>query len=209
MGKARSVRRSSPLLRYGVAVIAIALVLGLKLLVDPLSAEQSPFLLFAAAVMVAAWFGGLGPGLLATALGAVVADYFFLPPVGSFTPLSVAFLPLLLFVMQGGLISLLVEALRSARSRAEASTDQARSHQESLRRSEERFRLLVEGVRDYAIFMLEPEGRVATWNEGAQRTMGYEAAEITGEHLSVFYPEEDVERGNPESELRIATTEGR
>ncbi len=89
---------------------------------DPLIAEQSPFLLFAAAVMVGAWFGGLGPGLLATGLGALAADYFFLAPAGSFTPLDLAFLPLLLFVLQGALISYLVEALRSARGRAEART---------------------------------------------------------------------------------------
>ncbi len=209
MGKARFVRRSSPFLRYGVAVIAIALALGLKLLVDPLIAQQSPFLLLAGAVMVAAWFGGLGPGLLATALGAVVSDYYFLPPLGSFTLPGVAFLPLLLFVLQGALISLLAEALRSARRRAEASTEQTRRHQESLRQSEERFRLLVEGVRDYAIFMLDPEGRVATWNEGAQRINGYEAQEILGRHFSVFYTEDDVERGHPGEELRAAQEEGR
>jgi PAS domain S-box-containing protein len=209
MGETRSVQRPSPLLRYGVAVIAIALVLGLKLLVDPLIAEQSPFLLFAAAVIVAAWFGGLGPGLLATALGAVAADYYFLAPVGSFTPLGVAFLPLFLFVLQGGLISFLVEALRFARERAEASTQQARRHQESLRRSEERFRLMVEGVKDYAIFMLDPEGCVTTWNEGAQRINGYEAQEILGRHFSVLCTEEDVERGHPEEELRVAVEEGR
>src|ERR671916_3289831 len=102
--------KRSTLLQYGVAALAVALVILLKLLVDPLIAEQSsPFLLLAAAVMVGAWFGGLGPGLLATALGALAADYFFLLPVGSFTPLSVSFLPLLLFTLQGGLISLLVE----------------------------------------------------------------------------------------------------
>ena len=148
MGKARSVRRSSPFLRYGVAVIVIALALGVKLLLDPLIADQSPFLLFAAAVMVAAWFGGLGPGLLATALGAVVADYYFLAPIGSFTPPGVAFLPLFLFVLQGALISLLAGALRSARRRAEASTEQARRHQESLRSSEERFRGVSVGGRE-------------------------------------------------------------
>jgi PAS domain-containing protein len=189
--------RPSTFLRYGVATLAIALVVLLKQLLDPLIAQQSPFLLLSAAVLVGAWFGGLGPGLLATALGAVAADYLFLPPVGSFTPLNVAFLPLLLFLLQGALISVLVEALRSARRRAEARTLEAQRRQEDLRQSEERFRLLVEGVRDYAIFMLDPEGRVATWNEGAQRTMGYEAQEITGEHLSVFYTEEDVERGPP------------
>ena len=201
--------KRSTLLQYGVAALAVALVILLKLLVDPLIAEQSPFLLLAAAVMVGAWFGGLGPGLLATALGALAADYFFLLPVGSFTPLGLAFLPLLLFVLQGVLISVLVEALRSARQRAEARTQEAQEKQEELRTSEERFRHLVEGVKDYAIFMLDSEGRVTTWNEGAQRTMGYEAREITGEHFSIFYTEEYTARDHPEEELRVAEEEGR
>ncbi len=80
--------------------------------------------------------------------------------------------------------------------------------QEALRESEERFRLLVEGVRDYAIFMLDPEGRVTTWNLGAERIKGYRAHEIIGRHFSVFYPEEDVARGKPARELQIAETEG-
>src|SRR3712207_153202 len=103
MSEAVSMQRSSLFLRYGVAVMAVVLVIVLKLLVDPLIADQSPFLLLAGAVIIGAWFGGLGPGLLATALGALAADYFFLQPVASFTPLSVAFLPLLLFGLQGGL----------------------------------------------------------------------------------------------------------
>jgi PAS domain S-box-containing protein len=79
---------------------------------------------------------------------------------------------------------------------------------EILRQSEERFRLLVEGVKDYAIFMLDPHGHITTWNEGARRIKGYEAEEIVGEHFSVFYTEEDVGRGHPEEELRIARAEG-
>src|SRR5919112_2402097 len=108
-------------LRYGVAVLAVGVALELKLLLDPLITDQSPFLLLAGAVVVGAWFGGLGPGLLATILGALGADYFFLPPEGSLTGLGVAFLPLLLFLLQGLLISSLIEALRLARKRAEAS----------------------------------------------------------------------------------------
>jgi PAS domain S-box-containing protein len=80
--------------------------------------------------------------------------------------------------------------------------------QEVLRKSEERFRLLVEGVKDYAIFMLDPEGYITTWNEGAHRIKGYEAEEIVGEHFSIFYTEEDVERAHPEEELRVAEAEG-
>jgi len=195
--------------RYGVAALAVGIALGLKLLLDPLITEQSPFLLLAGAVVVGAWFGGLGPGLLATALGALSADYFFLPPEGSLTGLEVAFWPLLLFTLQGILISVLVEALRSARDRAERSTREARSHEESLRESEERFRLMVEGVKDYAIFMLDPAGHVTTWNDGAERRVGYEEEQILGRHFSSFYPDEDVARGHPEEVLRAALKEGR
>ena len=59
---------------------------------------------------------------------------------------------------------------------------------EGLRQSEEKFRLLVQEVKDYAIFMLDPEGRVVTWNEGAQRIKGFRADEIVGQHFSRFYP---------------------
>lgn len=81
--------------------------------------------------------------------------------------------------------------------------------EQGLRESEERFRLIVEGVRDYAIFMLDPKGRVATWNAGAERTKGYVSGEIIGEHFSVFYPREDVRIGKPERILETAASEGR
>ncbi|HWL07273.1 MAG TPA: PAS domain S-box protein [Planctomicrobium sp.] len=84
-----------------------------------------------------------------------------------------------------------------------------RQEEEKLRRSEERFRLLVEGVKDYAIFMLDANGRVATWNAGAERIKGYQASEIIGEHFSRFYPAEAIERDWPNEELRRATDEGR
>src|SRR5919107_2647018 len=79
---------------------------------------------------------------------------------------------------------------------------------EALRQSEERFRLLVEGVKDYAIFMLDPHGYITTWNEGAERIKGYEAEEIVGEHFSIFYTDVDVERAHPDEELRVAAAEG-
>jgi PAS domain S-box-containing protein len=80
---------------------------------------------------------------------------------------------------------------------------------EELRQSEERFRLLVEAVQDYAIFMLDPEGRVSSWNLGAERLKGYKPTEIFGKHFSCFYPEEDIRAKKPERELEIATEEGR
>ncbi|WP_162820551.1 PAS domain-containing hybrid sensor histidine kinase/response regulator [Microvirga calopogonii] len=81
--------------------------------------------------------------------------------------------------------------------------------QEALRRSEERFRLLVQGVTDYAIYMLDPEGRVVNWNSGAQRLKGYQEHEIVGQHFSTFYTSEDREAGLPALALETAAREGR
>jgi PAS domain S-box-containing protein len=73
----------------------------------------------------------------------------------------------------------------------------------------ERFRVLVESVKDYAIFLLDTKGRIASWNEGARRIKGYEEHEILGTHFSAFYPQEDIEAGKPERELRMARESGR
>ena len=81
--------------------------------------------------------------------------------------------------------------------------------EEALRQSEERFRLMVSDVKDYAILMLDPDGRVASWNAGAERTKGYQAEEIIGQHFSRFYPEEDIQLEKPEACLRIALQKGR
>jgi PAS domain S-box-containing protein len=78
-----------------------------------------------------------------------------------------------------------------------------------LRQSNEIFRLLVESVKDYAIFLLDPDGKVATWNQGAERIKGYRADEIIGEHFSRFYPQEARESKWPDRELGIAAKEGR
>jgi PAS domain S-box-containing protein len=80
---------------------------------------------------------------------------------------------------------------------------------ESLRQSEEHFDRLVDAVRDYAIFLLDPKGRVVSWNAGAREITGYEAHEIIGRQFSVFYPREDVARGWPQGELATAAAEGR
>ncbi|HXD47531.1 MAG TPA: PAS domain S-box protein, partial [Gemmatimonadaceae bacterium] len=83
-----------------------------------------------------------------------------------------------------------------------------RAAEEELRQSDERFRLLVQSVKDYAIFMLDPTGHIATWNEGAQRIKGYTEDEIIGKHFSIFYPPEDIASGKLERELDIATKTG-
>lgn len=79
----------------------------------------------------------------------------------------------------------------------------------ALHKSEERFRTFVDAVQDYAIFMLDEQGHVSSWNTGAERLKGYRFSEIIGKHFSVFYPQEDLREGKPQRELEIAAKDGR
>lgn len=82
-------------------------------------------------------------------------------------------------------------------------------HEEALRQSEERFRLLVEGVRDYAIFMLDSAGRIVSWNSGAEVISGYPAEEVIGRSVGLLYQEKDLRDGVPAQNLRVAAERGR
>jgi PAS domain S-box-containing protein len=110
-------------------------------------------------------------------------------------------------VILGNLMAIVVAcagswiALRGSAARKRA--------EEVLRGSEERFRLLVGQVKDYAIIMLDPEGRVMSWNEGAQRIKGYVAFEIIRRNFACFYTPEDIARNRPQEELSVAAREGR
>lgn len=81
--------------------------------------------------------------------------------------------------------------------------------EQALLESEERFRMIVEGVKDYAIYMLDPQGCITTWNSGAEAVEGYTAEEILGKHVSTFFPPEDVQKGVPDRFLKEAETAGR
>ena len=78
-----------------------------------------------------------------------------------------------------------------------------------LRNNHDHYRLMVESVQDYSIFMLDAFGHILTWNEGARRTQGYSPDEIIGKHFSIFYTPQDLEAGKPAMELRVATKTGK
>ncbi len=125
----------SQLLRYGIVVLSVALALVGMLMLDPwLSMSGTPFLLFFSAVMVSAWYGGLKSGLLATSLSALLSNYFFLPPVYELSFDLSNSVRIGLFTLQGLLFSILCEALKTAKKRADGNLQQ-------FRVSEERFRL--------------------------------------------------------------------
>ncbi len=115
---------------------------------------------------------------------------------GSTFPVEISLSPL---EEEGGV--LVTAAIRDVTERKRA--------EEALRQSRERFQSVVEEVKDYAIFMLDPAGRILSWNEGAQKIKGYAAEEIVGQHFSRFYLAEDIERGKPDDELILAAAEGR
>jgi PAS domain S-box-containing protein len=83
-----------------------------------------------------------------------------------------------------------------------------RQHEEQLRQSERHFRLLIEGVRDHAIILLDEQGKVMSWNAGAERVKGYRVDEVIGHHYSMFYPPEEIAQGKPQRELEIAGATG-
>ena len=132
--------------------------------------------------------------------------------VGPFaiTPLNESLLLLLTFistVVFGGLVlCAVIHELSHAMSELQS---RVLERTRMLSESEQRFRLMVESVVDYAIFMLDSDGRVASWNAGAQRILGYSADEIVGESISQFYSREELERGKPQVELDVAKAEGR
>jgi PAS domain S-box-containing protein len=96
-----------------------------------------------------------------------------------------------------------------AREEAERSAREAYQREAALRPQEERFRLFIDAVKDYAIFTLEAKGHVSSWNQGAERLNGYTASEILGRHFSRFFTPEDIRSGKPQRELEDAAAEGR
>ena len=111
--------------------------------------------------------------------------------------------------------SVVIDAIRASDGRlvgfAKITSDltERREAELALRRSQEQFRLLVQGVTDYAIYLLDPEGRITSWNQGAERIKGYAPQEIIGEHFSRFYTEGDRVAGEPRRALETALREGK
>ena len=204
------ISRRAPLTRYGAAALAVGVSLAANLWLGSAAGVDGSHLLYLAAVILAAWYGGAWAGLAATCLAAICAA--LLPPAAGYSLAGGTAgrgPQLLLFVLEGTLISAVSGSLGATRRRAVTHSEEARLYRDSSQQTTESLRHVIESVHDHAIFMIDAGGRVASWNEGAERLLGYAAGEIVGQDFSRLYTPEDVARGAPERELKIARNEGR
>ena len=157
---------------------------------------------FVPAVMISGWYGGFGPAVLALLLGAAAGNYLWQEPRYTFAVTTPAEgYSLGFFIGVSLVIAILTEILHVARWEAEKNAA-------ALQDSERRFRLLVEQVPDYAIYLLDGDGRIVSWNPGAERLTGYSASEVLAQHVSLMYPPEDRRVGLAEQHLGTARETG-
>jgi PAS domain S-box-containing protein len=196
---ARRAQRSG----YVVAVLATGGALAVRLLLESILVEKAPMLLFTLSVMVSGWWGGLRPGLLATALGMAAAMFFLLSPRLSFAVEDARDLTqVAIFLVIGGSISMLCERLHDQRSKI--------SVLQELGRLSDELRRTVEHVKSFAIFMTDPDGRATSWNNGVKEIFGYDEQEFAGKPvIPLIFTAEDVREGRAQAEFERARMEGR
>jgi PAS domain S-box-containing protein len=183
----RSVQRGAPLL------LLLAAGFFASLLLQPAIPHAYTVILVLTSG-ACGWIGRRTPGVLSAVVASVGIEYFFLEPAGSFR-------------LQANLYP---EAalLGAAAMFAGWLGGELRNHRDQLEDSREQFRILLDGVKDCAVFLLDSEGRVATWNSAAQRMKGYTAEEVVGKPTNLFYAGEEAGRGLPQQLLAEATDRG-
>lgn len=198
-------RIATPLARYGAAVLAVAVALGLRILLDPWLGDRSAYMPYVAAILaIALWLGG-GPAVLATMLSMAAGLIFVRGSVVQGRDMvEVA----MFAATAAGIIvmSSLVQRSRQRLQKAEAAAAQRSAAYEQMAVE---LNLLIDGAQGLAIYMLDPAGRVTLWNDGAERLKGWKEKEVLGQRSSIFYPREAVVAGKPEADIERARREGR
>lgn len=191
-------RRTTPSQRgkaYAAAIGSVALATTIKLAFDPLLGTASPYFLYFAAVMATAWYGGFRPGLIATLLSAFFAHWIFVPPAYQMSKPDWGrnFVPLV-FLVEGGLICWLTESLLRSRRESDVIGNE--------------FRLLVDGAMKHSLVLLDPTGKVKSWNHGARKVLGYSSTEIVDKDYALFFTEDDRHE-SPHRLIAAAAEQGR
>ncbi len=190
---------------YGVAVGAVALAAAVRLALQPWLEHRSPYLLFTAPVVVAAALGGVGPALLTTALGLIVGAAF-----GGFDSLAAAAdAEAGIYLLTAAAIVLVGREVGRLRARALQSAEQAVERARHAADLAAQLNLLIDSATEYAMYLLDADGKVLIWNKGAERLKGWTEDEIVGGDSARFYPKDAQERGKPKADLARAALEGR
>jgi PAS domain S-box-containing protein len=209
------ITRQAKVVATGAGLLLAGATGVLDYLVGP---EILPGFFYLVPIFLAAWFGGRNGGLLVSGLSTAAWIAAHVVP-GRHSHPAIA-----VWNAAWGLgfffaISLLVSRLKAAneglqskvQEKNTALTEEMAGHEQTagaLRESEERMRLMVENVKDYAVFILDPAGQIATWNVGVERLLGYSETEIVGQPFSRLHPAEDVEAGKPLEAITGATEHG-
>ena len=188
--------------QYAFAVLVVILASLLRDFGNPILGEKVPFILFYPTVVLAAWFGGLGPGLLATVLSGFIAWYVFMPPTYSLAlsdPSGSA--QLIIFLLASTMISFLAESMHSMKRRAQEG--ERREHHQS-----EQFRVTLESIGD-AVIATDAEGRVTYVNPVAENLLGYSLAQAKSRPLGqVFNIVNEFTRREAENPVERVLREG-
>jgi PAS domain S-box-containing protein len=202
-------------LRSGPA-LTVVLALVIAALASSAFALPAPTVFLLVTVVYAAALGGWKGGLASSLISMLYLGWLLTDAgrAAQFEPLNRTFLTvggvaLPLALLAGWVLHHLLQRERAVDWKRSVTTAYAAGEAESQEVSDQRFRILVEQVRDYAIFMVNPDGRHATWNEGVRRLLGYDEGEFLGLHSATLFTPEDRARGEVERELRTAAEEGR
>ncbi len=204
-----------PVLVYLVVMSLIALLMSLPLILGDFLSAGTIFLLLLLAVVLTTWYGSPKVSGAAVILSSLISLYHLNRIADGSSPVLSVLFPVGLFLMVSLLLSGFCEIARLNHLDAAAIANEVPQQQQQgqqaiqLREEADSFRLLVEGVKDFAIIMLDPRGHVVTWNNGAERITLYTREEIIGGHFAQFFTPEDVAAGRPEQELGRAIAEGR
>ncbi|HEY9704678.1 MAG TPA: DUF4118 domain-containing protein, partial [Allocoleopsis sp.] len=200
----------SPILTYSLPIVSVLMIWVIKTLLNPISpADNYPFLGFLAAIMLSAWYGGTIPGIIGTILSVVITGYFWLMPKYSLIFNTSNLIAISLFFIEGLLISIWAQKMEKNKRLADMNFLVIMRQQQNLTQSQEKINLLLEGVIDYALIMLDKEGKVISWNQGVQHLYCYEEEEILGEYFGCFFTPEDLNLCQPDAALKMATENGK
>lgn len=186
---------------FAFAVAAVAAAFLVRWLLGPILGDEAPFQMFILPVVAASMVGGRGPGLLAGFLS-LVGGLSFLPPQLWLSASTIALATV--FVVVCAAIGLMAAMLTRERGAAEAATKAAETEMAKAVSTGEQLRLLLESATSYAIVMLDNDGRITTWNRGADRVFGWAEEEVIGRHCSILYPADGTERDRAEDDLERA-----